>query len=62
MGVRSTALRFGDSTKTWVSGFGIACISALALSGFNADIGIYNILALYFHVVVSLSFSTYTYI
>lgn len=41
MGVKSTALRFGDSTKEWLSGFGIACISSLALSGFNADLGIY---------------------
>ncbi|KAK9274804.1 hypothetical protein L1049_022056 [Liquidambar formosana] len=39
VGVKSTALRFGDSTKEWISGFGIACISSLALSGFNADIG-----------------------
>lgn len=41
VGVKSTALRFGDSTKEWISGFGIACVSGLALSGFNADIGIY---------------------
>lgn len=40
VGVKSTALRFGDSTKEWIAGFGIACISSLALSGFNADIGI----------------------
>ncbi|KAJ8747289.1 hypothetical protein K2173_011554 [Erythroxylum novogranatense] len=39
VGVKSTALRFGDSTGIWISGFGIACISSLALSGFNADIG-----------------------
>ncbi|WJZ80242.1 hypothetical protein VitviT2T_000176 [Vitis vinifera] len=39
VGVKSTALRFGDSTKEWLSGFGIACISSLALSGFNADLG-----------------------
>lgn len=39
VGVKSTALRFGDSTKIWISGFGIACISSLALSGFNAEIG-----------------------
>ncbi|PWA67043.1 polyprenyltransferase 1 [Artemisia annua] len=40
VGVKSTALRFGDSTKNWVSGFGIACISSLALSGFNASLGL----------------------
>ncbi|PIA41799.1 hypothetical protein AQUCO_02200314v1 [Aquilegia coerulea] len=33
VGVKSTALRFGDLTKNWVTGFGIACISSLALSG-----------------------------
>ncbi|KAI3821837.1 hypothetical protein L1987_09410 [Smallanthus sonchifolius] len=40
VGVKSTALRFGDSTKMWVSGFGVACISSLALSGFNANLGL----------------------
>lgn len=40
VGVKSTALRFGDSTKNWVSGFGVACISSLALSGFNANLGL----------------------
>lgn len=39
VGVKSTALRFGDSTKEWISGFGTACISSLALCGFNSDIG-----------------------
>nr|GLL28891.1 4-hydroxybenzoate polyprenyltransferase, mitochondrial [Ipomoea trifida] len=39
VGVKSTALRFGDSTKEWIAGFGIACTSSLALCGYNADIG-----------------------
>ncbi|XP_057466135.1 4-hydroxybenzoate geranyltransferase 2 [Actinidia eriantha] len=39
VGVKSTALLFGDSTKKWVTGFGMACIFSLALSGFNANIG-----------------------
>lgn len=39
VGVKSTALRFGDSTKKWVTGFGVACICSLALSGFNANLG-----------------------
>lgn len=39
VGVKSTALRFGDSTKKWIMGFGIACIGSLALGGFNAEIG-----------------------
>lgn len=41
VGVKSTALRFGDSTKEWISGFGVASIISLALSGYNADIGNY---------------------
>lgn len=47
VGVKSTALRFGDSTKEWIAGFGIACTSSLALCGYNADIGIYPFLHLY---------------
>ncbi|XP_045798681.1 4-hydroxybenzoate polyprenyltransferase, mitochondrial-like [Trifolium pratense] len=39
VGVKSTALRFGDSTKEWLTGFGIASLSSLALSGFNAELG-----------------------
>ncbi|CAD5190783.1 unnamed protein product [Musa acuminata subsp. malaccensis] len=38
VGVKSTALRFGSSTKYWITGFGIACISNLALSGYNAEL------------------------
>ncbi|KAE9602882.1 putative 4-hydroxybenzoate polyprenyltransferase [Lupinus albus] len=38
VGVKSTALCFGDSTKEWITGFGIACLGNLALSGFNAEI------------------------
>ncbi|XP_073299495.1 4-hydroxybenzoate polyprenyltransferase, mitochondrial isoform X3 [Primulina huaijiensis] len=38
VGVKSTALRFGDSSKKWVTGFGIACITSLALSGYNANL------------------------
>lgn len=39
VGIKSTALRFGDQTQIWLSGFGVACISCLTLSGFNADVG-----------------------
>ncbi|CAH9090373.1 unnamed protein product [Cuscuta europaea] len=39
VGVKSTALRFGDSTKEWIAGFGFACTSSLALCGYHADIG-----------------------
>lgn len=39
VGVKSTALRFGDLTKYWISCFGAVCIGSLALSGYNADLG-----------------------
>ncbi|XP_039141928.1 LOW QUALITY PROTEIN: 4-hydroxybenzoate polyprenyltransferase, mitochondrial-like [Dioscorea cayenensis subsp. rotundata] len=38
VGVKSTALRFGDLTKNWISGFGIACIGSLLVIGFNAEL------------------------
>ena len=38
-GVKSTAIRFGDNTKYWLSGFGAACISSLALTRYNAHLG-----------------------
>ncbi|KAH7660142.1 UbiA prenyltransferase family protein [Dioscorea alata] len=38
VGVKSTALRFGVLTKNWISGFGIACIGSLFISGFNAEL------------------------
>ncbi|PUZ61134.1 hypothetical protein GQ55_4G249700 [Panicum hallii var. hallii] len=37
-GVKSTAITFGDNTKYWLSGFGVACISSLALTGYNAHL------------------------
>uniref|UniRef100_A0A0N5BA85 4-hydroxybenzoate polyprenyltransferase, mitochondrial n=1 Tax=Strongyloides papillosus TaxID=174720 RepID=A0A0N5BA85_STREA len=37
IGVKSTALKFGDKTKAWLSAFSTATISGLALSGFMAD-------------------------
>jgi 4-hydroxybenzoate polyprenyltransferase len=38
IGVKSTAIRFGDSTKQWISAFGTATIGGLALSGYNAGL------------------------
>ncbi|GLJ21378.1 hypothetical protein SUGI_0393440 [Cryptomeria japonica] len=38
-GVKSTAILFGDQTKTWITGFSFASISGLILSGFNASVG-----------------------
>ncbi|XP_020694785.2 4-hydroxybenzoate polyprenyltransferase, mitochondrial isoform X1 [Dendrobium catenatum] len=40
VGVKSTALRFGSSTKGWISGFGAACITCLAVSGYNAELAL----------------------
>lgn len=34
VGVKSTALKFGDSTKLWLTGFSSAMISSLALVGY----------------------------
>uniref|UniRef100_A0A0D6R2T3 4-hydroxybenzoate polyprenyltransferase, mitochondrial n=1 Tax=Araucaria cunninghamii TaxID=56994 RepID=A0A0D6R2T3_ARACU len=39
VGIKSTALRFGDGTKAWITGFGVVCISGLTLSGLNAGLG-----------------------
>ncbi|OMO59707.1 UbiA prenyltransferase family, partial [Corchorus capsularis] len=39
VGVKSTALKLGESAKEWTSGFAISCIGGLALSGYNAAIG-----------------------
>ncbi|XP_078162060.1 4-hydroxybenzoate geranyltransferase 2-like [Carex rostrata] len=38
VGVKSTALRFGNDTKYWISGFGAACIGSLAFTGYNANL------------------------
>ncbi|KAI4356925.1 hypothetical protein L6164_000906 [Bauhinia variegata] len=46
-GVKSTALLFGDSTKKWIAGFGFTSIGCLALSGFNANIGILFLLTIF---------------
>ena len=39
VGVKSTALRFGDDTKLWLTGFGTTSMGLLALSGLSADLG-----------------------
>lgn len=39
VGVKSTALRFGDNTKLWLTGFGTASMGLLTLSGLSADLG-----------------------
>jgi len=37
IGVKSTALRFGDSTKTWLAGFGCVMVSGLTVTGVMCD-------------------------
>lgn len=39
LGIKSTAIRFGDDTKLWLSGFGASMISGLVLSGVTVGIG-----------------------
>ncbi|KAG9458912.1 hypothetical protein H6P81_003420 [Aristolochia fimbriata] len=38
VGVKSTAFRFGSHIKHWIIGFGIACVSSLGLSSYNAEL------------------------
>jgi 4-hydroxybenzoate polyprenyltransferase len=37
IGVKSTALKFGDQTKVWLTGFGTAMVSLLVLTGKMCD-------------------------
>ncbi|XP_037686062.1 4-hydroxybenzoate polyprenyltransferase, mitochondrial isoform X3 [Choloepus didactylus] len=37
IGLKSTALRFHENTKRWLSGFGLAMLGALSLVGVNCD-------------------------
>lgn len=37
IGVKSTALRFGELTKPWLSGFSVAMLTSLVLAGFHAQ-------------------------
>ncbi|XP_062596610.1 4-hydroxybenzoate polyprenyltransferase, mitochondrial-like isoform X2 [Saccostrea cucullata] len=37
IGVKSTALKFGDQTKTWLTGFGTGMVSLLVLTGKMCD-------------------------
>ncbi|KAG4170264.1 hypothetical protein ERO13_A12G137650v2 [Gossypium hirsutum] len=39
VGIKSTALKFGESTKEWITGFAIASIGTLALTAYNAALG-----------------------
>ncbi|XP_008221042.1 PREDICTED: 4-hydroxybenzoate polyprenyltransferase, mitochondrial-like isoform X2 [Prunus mume] len=61
VGVKSTALRFGDSTKEWITGFGIMCISSLAVSGYNAEIGFVASFIFIFYLFYFSNFFFYRY-
>ncbi|KAG6925853.1 coenzyme Q2, polyprenyltransferase [Chelydra serpentina] len=37
IGVKSTALRFNDNTKQWLSGFSVAMLVGLSVAGINCD-------------------------
>ena len=37
LGIKSTALKFGDSTKLYLTGFSTVMISSLILSGYFAE-------------------------
>lgn len=37
IGLKSTALRFREDTKQWLSGFSVAMLGALSLVGVNSD-------------------------
>lgn len=39
VGVKSTALRFGDDTRLWLTGFSTACVTGMSLAGYNAALG-----------------------
>ena len=39
IGVRSTALRFGDDTPRWLTGFSAATVAGLAAAGHAAGVG-----------------------
>jgi 4-hydroxybenzoate polyprenyltransferase len=60
VGVKSTALRFGSDTKYWTSGFGLACISSLALSGYNADLGMFQLIHIYVYLFRFMKFQLNT--
>lgn len=39
LGIKSTAIKFGDDTKLWLTGFGASMIGGLVLSGVSCGIG-----------------------
>uniref|UniRef100_A0A3B3ZUB4 4-hydroxybenzoate polyprenyltransferase, mitochondrial n=1 Tax=Periophthalmus magnuspinnatus TaxID=409849 RepID=A0A3B3ZUB4_9GOBI len=59
VGVRSTALKFQNQTKPWLSGFAVAMISGLAVTGINAEqtLPYYAVLST---VAIHLAYQIYT--
>ena len=41
VGVKSTALYFGDQTQSWLTGFAAITIASLLLAGYMDGLGIY---------------------
>jgi len=39
VGVKSTALRFGNDTRLWLTGFSTASLIGMSLAGYNAGLG-----------------------
>ena len=39
MGVKSTALKFGEATPVWLGGFSVAMVTALLATGCYGDMG-----------------------
>ena len=37
LGIKSTAIKFGEKTKVWLSGFGTTMISGLVATGIQCD-------------------------
>ncbi|CAN6463672.1 unnamed protein product [Victoria cruziana] len=37
-GVKSTALKFGESTKSWISGFGVVAFTFFLLTGYTVSL------------------------
>ena len=40
VGVKSTALYFGDETQSWLTGFAVITIGSLLLAGYMGGLGI----------------------
>lgn len=61
LGIKSTAIKFGDNTKYWLSGFATTMLTSLAYTGYNLELEIPYYIALgyvgthLFHQIVTLN-------